>query len=560
MYKNKKIIAIIPGRGGSKGIPRKNVRLLNKNPLISYVINTAKASEFIDDVVVTTDDDEIESIAKKLGVNTIKRSGKLAKDDVTIDPVIFDALNRYEKEKQCNYDYVITIQPTSPLLKVDTLNNGIKKIINENSDNLISVVNDSHLNWGYDEENRKYYPLYEKRVNRQYLPKSFKETGAIFIGKSEFISENSRLGNNINLLEMSVEESIDIDSYLDWWVAEKLINRKKIIIKTDASKKIGTGHVHRGLSIASKLTDHKVIFLLDENKPLGIEIVKNYNYPYITHDENNLIKIISNFSPDIVINDFLNTTKNYIKELKNKNYFVVNFEDIGEGSKYADIVFDALNEHRIPRKNLYSGHKYYILRNEFLYYNPHRKINKEVKNILITFGGTDPNDLTRKILYSLSKSNYKNNITVILGLGCTDKKGIIEEFNSYDNIEIFEDVKNISEYMYNSDLVFTSAGRTMYEVASLAIPCICLCQNKRELTHLFGNAENGLINLGLGNEISEKEIVSCISNVLNNYDLRCEMNKRMKTIDLTNGFDNIINLITSHYNNYKSNMSKKLED
>jgi len=571
MYEDKRIIVIIPGRGGSKGIPRKNIRLLNGKPLISYVINTAINSNLVDDVVVTTDDDEIGFIAEKYGANVVKREGVLASDEVTLDPVIHDCLIKYEKEMNKTYDYVICIQPTSPLLKINTLETAIKKIIQENKDNIISVVNDTHLNWGYNEENHSYYPLYEKRVNRQYLPKSFKETGAIFITKREYVKENSRLGKNITLLEVSPEESIDIDSYLDWWVAEKIMKRKKIIIKTDATNEIGTGHVYRGLNIASRITDHEVIFLLNKNKQLGIDIINNYNYPYITHEgENNtekehnnenkdkkeydkydneyneIIEKINQYNPDIVINDFLNTTKPYMEALKEKNYFIVNFEDMGEGSELADILFDALNEHRIPKDNLYSGYKYYILRDEFLYHKE-KEIKKEVNDILISFGGTDPNDLTRKTLKAIEKTDYKENITVILGLGYKDKKGIVDEYKDSKNIKIYENVKNISDYMYQSDLVFTSAGRTMYEVSSLTTPCVCLAQNERELSHLFGNAENGIINLGLGSEISEKELIKQISNIIKDYNLRCEMSKRMSSIDLSNGFKNIYTIIKERY-------------
>lgn len=592
MYKNNKIIVVIPARGGSKGIPRKNIRLLANKPLIAYSIETASNSKYVDDVVVTTDDDEIKFISEQFKAKTIKRSGKLAEDDVSLDPVIFDAVkkqenklnqqlnnknnkhkedndnksknnmendkNRAKKKNSLKYDFVITIQPTSPLLKTETLDKVIEKLNSPSNDTIITVVDDRHLSWSYDEKSKKYYPKYKERLNRQYLPKTFKETGGIFATKREFLKENSRLGNNIDLIEISKHESIDIDNYEDWWVAERLLNKKRVLIKTDASYKIGTGHIYRGLTIASKLANHDVLFLLDENKKLGIEIIENYNYPYKTHksmNENNkkdLLEEIQNYDPDIVINDILNTSSSYINDLKENSYFVVNFEDIGEGSKYADIVFDALCEHQIPLKNLYSGYKYYILKDEF-YYHDKKEIKEEVNEILLTFGGTDPNDLTRKTLNALLESSYQNKITIILGLGYKDKKGIKEEFSNNSRIEIYENVKNISEYMFRADLIFTSAGRTMYEIASLGVPCICLCQNDRELTHLFGNAENGILNLGLGKNLSEKQIISTIERLLEDFNLRCEMNKRMLAIDLNHGFKNMMNIVKDKYKEFEKN-------
>lgn len=600
MYNDKKIIVIIPARGGSKGIPRKNIRLLANKPLIAYSIETSLKSKYVDKVVVTTDDDEIKFIAEKFGASTIKRSGKLALDDIPLDPVIYDAVKTEEKSCKTIFDFVITVQPTSPLLKTETIDETIEKLSDNSNDTIISVVDDRHLNWGFDDKEKKYYPLYEERVNRQYLPKTFKETGGIFATKREFLSENSRMGENINLIELSPHESIDIDNYEDWWVAERLINKKRVVIKTDATNEIGTGHIYRGLAIASKLPNHEVLFLLDEDKKLGIEIIESYNYPYLTHkstknhinsesDNSNsnhtkfnntefnnnsnsiiednsinssididnkvdghynddLMEKIKEYDPDIVINDILNTSYEYISLLKKNNYFVVNFEDIGDGAKVADIVFDALYEHQIPSKNVYSGYKYYILKDEF-YFQKQKEIKKHdsVNEILLTFGGTDPNDLTRKTLNAILNSKYNGIITIILGLGYKDKKGIKKEFNKHSNVEIFENVKNISEYMYKADLIFTSAGRTMYEIASIGVPCICLCQNNRELTHTFANAKNGFINLGLGKDIDEEKIIDTMENLISNTNIRIEMNKRMLNIDLKHGFENIMNIVKNKY-------------
>nr|WP_231624177.1 glycosyltransferase [Methanobrevibacter arboriphilus] len=574
-------------------MPRKNIRLLANKPLIAYSIETSLKSKYVDKVIVTTDDDEIKFIAEKFGASTIKRSGKLALDDIPLDPVIYDAVKTEEKSCKTIFDFVITVQPTSPLLKTETIDETIEKLSDNSNDTIISVVDDRHLNWGgFDDKEKKYYPLYEERVNRQYLPKTFKETGGIFATKREFLSENSRMGENINLIELSPHESIDIDNYEDWWVAERLINKKRVVIKTDATNEIGTGHIYRGLAIASKLPNHEVLFLLDEDKKLGIEIIESYNYPYLTHkstknhinsesdnsNSNNfnsnsnsnidniinsgifidnkgdgnynddLMEKIKEYDPDIVINDILNTSYEYISLLKKNNYFVVNFEDIGDGAKVADIVFDALYEHQIPSKNVYSGYKYYILKDEF-YFQKQKEIKKHdsVNEILLTFGGTDPNDLTRKTLNAILNSKYNGIITIILGLGYKDKKEIKNEFNIHSNVEIFENVKNISEYMYKADLIFTSAGRTMYEIASIGVPCICLCQNNRELTHTFANAKNGFINLGLGKDINEEKIIDTMENLINNTNIRIEMNKRMLNIDLKHGFENIMDIVKNKY-------------
>ena len=551
MFNNNKILVVIPARGGSKGIPRKNIRLLNNKPLISYSIDIAKNSEYVDDVVVTTDDSEIALISEKFGASVIRRSGELAGDEVPLDPVIYDAMIQKEKLAFDEYDIIITLQPTSPLIKTSTLNRAIEIFEDLSVDSVISVVDDRHLSWGFDETNQRYFPNYIERINRQYLPKSFKETGAILATRRHLMHENSRLGTNIDLIEVSREESVDIDNYEDWWVAEAYMKKKRIAIVVNAYDEIGTGHVYRCLSIASKLVFHDVLFIMDKKHQLGIDIVNNYNYPYRIYDgEDDFKNILRQFSPDIVINDILDTSREYISTLKNEGYFVVNFEDLGEGTKIADVVFDALYEHELDQDNIFTGHKYYILKDEF-YFQPSKIITHNVNNILITFGGTDPNDFTQKVLDSILQTNYDGRINVILGLGYDGLENLIEKYESNKAIQIYRNVSNISEFMFKADIIFTSAGRTMYEICSLGVPTICLCQNERELSHVFGSSQNGFINMGLGVNVSRQKIIDELINLVNDYDLRVEMNRKMLSVDLKDGFENIWSIIHEEYRKFE---------
>ena len=109
------ILVIIPARGGSKGIPRKNLRLLGGKPLLYYSIKTALSSTFKPDVYVSSDDDEILNMAKKNNAKIFKRNADNAQDNTTLDPVIFECFKAVEKIEGKSYDLVITFQPTSPL-------------------------------------------------------------------------------------------------------------------------------------------------------------------------------------------------------------------------------------------------------------------------------------------------------------------------------------------------------------------------------------------------------------------------------------------------------------
>lgn len=551
MFNNNKILVVIPARGGSKGIPRKNIRLLNNKPLISYSIDIAKSSEYVDDVVVTTDDAEIALLSEKFGASVIRRSEELAGDEVPLDPVVYDAMIQKEKLAFDEYDIVITLQPTSPLLKTSTLDMAIEKFEDFAVDSVLSVVDDRRLSWGYDETNERFFPNYIERKNRQYLPKDFRETGALLATRRNFVHEDSRLGTNLELIEVSREESVDIDSYEGWWIAEGYLQKKRIAIVVNAYNEIGTGHIYRCLSIASKLVFHDVLFLLDEQHELGINMVDNYNYPFKLYDgEDDLLNILREYSPQVVINDILDTSREYISCLKNDGYFVVNFEDLGTGTEVADVVFDALYEHEIGENKVFTGHKYYILRDEF-YFQPQKIITQAVNNILITFGGSDQNNFTEKVLDSILSTNYEGRINVVVGLGYQGLENLIEKYETNQSIQFYQNVLDISEFMFKADIIFTSAGRTMYEVCSLGVPTICLCQNEREITHVFANETNGFINMGLGENVERQEIIDQFVNLVNNYELRMEMNQKMLSIDLKNGFENVGAVIREEYRKFE---------
>ena len=553
MFNNNKILVVIPARGGSKGIPRKNVRLLDGQPLISYSINVAKSSEYVDDVVITTDDSEIALLSEKFGASVIRRSEELSTDETPLDPVVYDAMVQKEKLAFDEYDLVITLQPTSPLIKTSTLDQVIEKFEDFAIDSVITVVDDGRLSWGYDENNERFFPNYIERKNRQDLPKDFKETGAILATRRKFVNEFSRLGTNIDIVEVSQEESVDVTNYEDWWIAEKYLQRKKIAIVPNASESAGTKHINRCLSVASKLVFHDILFLLEETHQLGIDIIEKYNYNYKIYDgKDDLINCLRDYSPDLLLNDIADTSSEYISILRDEGYFVVNFEDLGTGSGLANVVFDALYEHDLSEKNIYTGYEYYLLRDEF-YFQPQKIITHAVNNVLITFTGEDEDNLTEKVINSILSTNYEGRINVIVGLTYPDLEGLISKYESNQSIQIYQNVSNISEFMFKADIIFSSASKRMYDICSLGVPTICLCQNERELSHVFANESNGFINMGLGADVEMQQLIDQFVNLVNDYDLRVAMNKRMLSIDLKNGFENMEAVIRQEYRKFKLN-------
>ena len=533
------ILVVIPARGGSKGIPRKNLRLLNGKPLIYYSINTALNSKYNLDVYVSSEDDEILNTAIQFNAKIHKRDISIADDKSTLDPVIYSAYEYAKIKENKDYDLIITMQPTSPLLKSTSLDKAIEKAISDKKiETVIAAKDDTHLSWR--KENKDFLPNYKERVNRQFLTPTFTETGGFFITRKEIITKNNRIGKKVELHILSNGEEIDIDTYEDWNLCEYHLKRKNILFVVTGNNKVGLGHVYNTLLVANDILNHQITFLVDKDSKMAYEKISSKNYPVLIQKFINIIDDIKEINPDLVINDQLDTSLDYIQQLNKLNIKTVNFEDLGEGSKSADLVINAIYPEKQVLKNHYFGHSYFILRDEFLYSNQ-KIIEKDVKNILITFGGVDPNNYTKKVIDSIYDHCIDNNIniTVIAGFG-------YEGYNSltkYKNLDIKKNVSNISKYMINADLIFTSAGRTTYEIASIGTPSIVLAQNERELTHFFASSEFGFLNLGLGYNLSSNDIYSNLLELLNSYESRLYMNELMKKNDLKIGRKEVNKLI-----------------
>lgn len=542
-----KILAIIPARGGSKGIPRKNIRLLNGEPLISYAIKTAIACKYINDVFVTTDNDDIAYIAGKYGAEVIKRDEKLSSDMVTLDPVIFDACNKVESLKRCEYDAVITLQPTSPLLSIATLESGIETFMDCGVDTLISAVNKPHLSWGI--KDNEYYPLYNERKNRQELPPQYFETGAFVITKREFVTLNSRLGKNISIFEVPKNESIDIDDKMDWILAEALLKRKKIVFRVEGYAELGMGHIYNCITLAHAMIEHDLLFVISKKSIEGILKIKETFLPYvIINSDDEIDNIIEEYKPDIWINDCLNTTYEYMDKLKSRIKRVISIEDLGTGTNRADAVINALYDNCINDK-IYSGWKYVCLREEFLLEQP-RVFSENVSNIIIMFGGTDPTNLNKMVYETICSfaEKYRNiKFYFITGIGYNNiKHGVLT--NESKNIYVYPNVSRVTKYMKCADLAITSQGRTIFELAAMGIPSIVLSQNEREKTHKFAQMENGFLNLGIGKDINIKSLENTLEWLISTPSIRENMYKLMQKYPLRDGIERVKRIILGEEN------------
>ena len=373
-----KILAVIPARAGSKGIPNKNIRIIGGHPLIYYSIKNALSSKHITDVIVTTDSPEVKIIATQMGASVRWRDEKLCGDSVTLDAVIYDAVDR-----SADWDYIVTMQPTSPTLTVETLDRAINYAIENDLDTLISAINAPHLSWGI--KDGKKVPNYTERLNRQYLPPCYMETGAFVISKANVVTEKSRLGEKVDVFEVPEIESQDVDTFADLQNVAQTLNKNKVAIYVNGNNKRGIGHIYRALELADEFYSKPDIYF-DSNQTDPAVFGKTTHNLIPVNGIAELFEKCKEEQYDTFINDILTTSIDYMIGLRTvlPNAKIVNFEDDGEGQLKADLVINALlSKNDLPQVK--AGEQYYISGKTFMFYEP-IKINETVGGIPSSHG------------------------------------------------------------------------------------------------------------------------------------------------------------------------------
>ena len=222
------VLAIIPARGGSKGVPGKNLRIIDGKPLIVHSIDQALAARAQMDIIVSTDDPEIASVARAAGANVpFMRPAELAKDTTPTEPVLLHALEHMENAGN-GYDAVMLLQPTSPLRLSGTIDRAIDEFTNAGADSLVGVAETHAFHWWDGDAPTASYD-YANRPRRQDIPPeetTYRETGSIYLTRSDILKRHrNRLAGRIHLFKMEPCETWEIDSELDFAILEVLMRK-----------------------------------------------------------------------------------------------------------------------------------------------------------------------------------------------------------------------------------------------------------------------------------------------------------------------------------------------
>ncbi|PIR66408.1 MAG: CMP-N-acetlyneuraminic acid synthetase [Parcubacteria group bacterium CG10_big_fil_rev_8_21_14_0_10_36_14] len=223
MYKNKKIVAVIPARGGSKRILEKNIIDLNGKPLLAYSVELAKKISIIDKIVVSSDSEKILSIASAYGAEALKRSAELSGDMIKTEPVLINVLDEFLIKGEI-FDYLLLLEPTSPMREQHTIEKMIYKVIDEGFDSVGTVIEDRSYFWLINKDSH-WAPLFSNASRRsQERDPLYKEAGVGYIIKSSVLKESGKiLGGKSAFIVVEEKEGVDINTLFDLEIARFLL-------------------------------------------------------------------------------------------------------------------------------------------------------------------------------------------------------------------------------------------------------------------------------------------------------------------------------------------------
>jgi CMP-N-acetylneuraminic acid synthetase/spore coat polysaccharide biosynthesis predicted glycosyltransferase SpsG len=517
---SRSLLAIVPARGESRGVPRKNMRTLGARPLIAHTLDAVREAGVGDRLVLSSDAPEILRWAGLHGYETHRRPAELAAPDVTLSELAASLADELEWTGD-----VGVFQPTSPFQSSQTLRAAVERFRAGDADSLSACVRERHLFWIDDSGDlSQARPLFEERVNRQYATHPvLRETGGIQLVRGAALREQRQLVTpRHELFEVPTDEGLDIDTNEDLIAARSRMARGTVVFRICANQRVGSGHLHHCVQLADELADHRLRFLLRDCDPFVAELLDQHGYEHRTEsDLAGDLEALAEPGPILVVNDVLDTSEEEVLIERAAGYRVVNVEDLGRGARFADWVVNALypvvNDGSV---NSAWGPGYATLRSEFQNL-PQKRIRERAERILITFGGTDPAGLAGRCARLLSGELPEVEVCVVPAPGASP--------DGYPpGVRVASEPVSMAREMLEADLAVTSAGRSVYEAATSGTPVVVLAANAREATHAHLGYEAGVVFLGIGSLVDDAHIVATIKRLLADAALRRELSDRLR--------------------------------
>lgn len=514
---------VIPAIKKNAVIPDQLVKRLAGVTLIQRAIDTARGVVPAHDVVVVTDSQEISLICERNGVRFHYNAGLRF---TSLD--IISEMKSILRELGNDYGHIIVYRASCPLLTWVDIDDAYRRFLEDEADCLVTVKSVRHRIW-------------EVRQGRLEAFLSEDETELVVESKALIIIKSEALqGGNIRrtVPYFLNDRAMEINSYQDWWLCERLLTQRRVVFVVAGYPAIGMGHVFRSLMLAHEIANHKVFFVCTKESELAASNIAARDYKTVIQ-QGELWEDVLALAPDLVINDMLDTSRDYMERLKAAGIPVVNFEDEGPGAALADQVVNALYEDggkgdgAKEKPRVLYGHRYFCLRDEFIQAEQNA-FRPQPQCVLVTFGGTDMPDYTRQTLNVVEPLCRERGIAVrvVTGPGYAHRDELVRHIEALGNPLIrFEYATNImSRMMEGVDLAVCSAGRTVYELAHMRIPSIVLAQHEREARHTFARADHGFAYMGVMRRFNAERLRKVFAQLIDEPERRQRLYERQSRI------------------------------
>lgn len=331
--------------------------------------------------------------------------------------------------------------------------------------------------------------------------------------------------------------------------------QKRICFRFDGNKSFGMGHVIRCLNLIKELNRRGcscLAIIKDYSETVSILETTGIKYfviePTLSIEEESLQieQICTKNDAFTIVHDKLDSDIKLVELLQRHDKKVVTLDDNGSGAEEADLVINAIiDSDKLHKNKYYYGSEYIVLNKNFSYYSTKKKnISKRVSRVLLSFGGSDPENIVLKALLELREFVGVEK-TIILGSAYSNER-IYDLVKYIPNCNILKNISNMGEVLHNSDICLISGGITLYESMAVGVPAVVICQVDHQTITAARFAERGaVINLGLSKELNIGQVYKTVSFLISNPGVRESMSYNGRKLIDGQGLFRVVDLILS---------------
>lgn len=489
-------VAIIPARGGSKRIPRKNIREFCGKPMIGWSIEAARKSGAFDEVIVSTDNEQIADVARRFGATVpFLRPAEMSGDTSPLMAVLRLHLDALAREGHA-MEFAFCIYATAPFVTPARLSDAVRTLRESDADFILGVTPFEYpvqRSLRLDAAGRLAFAEPQFALSHsQMLEPRYHDAGQFFGGRTAAVmAYDSTLLATCLPLQVPRDEAVDIDTPEDWRFAEKLFaiqNRKppRTVFKVMGGPAMGMGHILRSLELAAALplSGIEVAGFVCNDDARSREFITAAGYPLWSDARDFPIALIDQ-QADVLLIDHPGELHDVCvrSRLARPGLFIAALDCFEMERADCDLIIDLFNHHPTlkaplsPAVKFAEGPAYAIIRAEFDTWRAKpRTIPPRVKEILVTFGGADPQRHTLLILSALQGAL---SLHVVIGPNFTHRAEV-EQLAGAAGAQVYKNVQEIAALMHSCDLAFAGGGTTMLELMSLGTPAIIIPQSDAE--------------------------------------------------------------------------------